>query len=186
MESKGYISRNARFLALISLFAGSVLAGNPDGDRGAELLLPFKQQLKQALLTGLAEGPDKAVAACKVEAPRIASELSVDGVVLGRSSHRLRNPENQAPDWVTPVLDAYVAAESDRKPRSVSLPEGRVGYIEPIVMQPLCLTCHGDVQDSTLVERIRADYPQDRATGFAAGELRGVFWVEYPSVDPSE
>ena len=179
------VPRNARFFVLISLFAAAALAGNPDDDRGAELLLPYKQQLKQALLAGLAEGPDKAVAVCKVEAPRIASELSVDGVVLGRSSHRLRNPDNKAPDWVTPILDAYVAAEADRKPRSVSLPEGRAGYIEPILMQPLCLTCHGDVQDPALLERIEADYPQDRATGFAAGELRGVFWVEYPFAEHS-
>lgn len=176
-----YVSRNAPLFLLISLFAGSVLAGHPDDGRGAELLIPFKQQLKQALFEGLAEGPDSAVAACKVEAPRIAAELSVDGVVLGRSSHKLRNPDNIAPEWVTPILDAYVAATGDPEPRGVSLPEGRAGYVEPILMQPLCMTCHGDVQDPALVERIKTDYPEDRATGFALGELRGVFWIEYPT-----
>ena len=176
-----YVPGIARLLVLTSLFAGSALAGNPGDERGAELLVPFKQQLKQALLEGLAEGPESAVAACKVEAPRIAAGLSVDGVTLGRSSHKLRNPDNAGPDWVAPILDAYVAAKGDLAPQSVSLPEGRTGYVEPILVQPLCLTCHGDVQDPALLERIKTDYPEDRATGFALDELRGVFWVEYPS-----
>ncbi len=180
------LSRTAGFLLLIGLFAAHADAGDPVQGRGAELLVPFKQQLKQALLAGLAAGPDKAIAACKVEAPGIAAELSVDGVVLGRSSHRLRNPDNVAPDWVTPILETYVAASGDLEPRSLSLPDGRAGYVEPIVTQALCLTCHGDVQDPTLLERLAADYPQDRATGFAAGELRGVFWVEYPAAGHPE
>lgn len=180
------MSRIAPGLLVIGLFAAHIHAGESVQSRGAELLIPFKQQLKQALLDGLAEGPDSAVAACKVEAPRIAAELSVDGVALGRSSHKLRNPENAGPDWVAPILDAYVATTGDLAPRSVSLPEGRFGYVEPIVIQPLCLTCHGDVQDPALLEQIETDYPQDRATGFALGELRGVFWVEYPSAAHSK
>ena len=175
------MSRIAPGLLVIGLFAAHIHAGEPAQSRGAELLVPLKQQLKQALLAGLAAGPDSAVAACKVEAPRIAAELSVDGVALGRSSHRLRNPDNVGPDWVSPILEEYVATEGVLQPRTVSLPDGRTGYVEPILTQPLCLTCHGDVQDPALLERIEADYPQDRATGFAAGELRGVFWVEYPS-----
>jgi len=173
-------SRAAQCLVLLGLLAGSGYAGDPAQSRGAELLMPFKQQLKQALLEGLAEGPDSAVAACKVEAPRITAELSADGIALGRSSHKLRNSDNVGPDWVAPILDAYVAAAEDREPRRVSLPEGRVGYVEPILVQPICLTCHGDVQDPVLLERIRTDYPDDRATGFELGDLRGVFWIEYP------
>ena len=176
----------ARCLLIVGLVASQTLADDSAHGRGGELLMPFKQQLKQALLAGLAQGPDKAIAACKVEAPRIATELSVDGILLGRSSHRLRNPVNEAPAWVAPVLDGYVATAGDLEPVSVSLAEGRAGYVEPILMQPLCLTCHGDVQDPALVERIEADYPQDRATGFEAGELRGVFWIEYPVAEQSE
>ena len=87
---------------------------------------------------------------------------------------------------MAPVLNAYVATADDFEPVSVKLPEGRAGYVEPILTQPLCLTCHGDVQDPALLERIKADYPEDRATGFEAGELRGVFWIEYPVAEQSE
>ena len=177
---KRSVTRIAQCLLIVGLVASQTLAEDSANGHGAELLMPFKQQLKQALLAGLAQGPDKAIAACKVEAPRIAAELSTDGIVIGRSSHRLRNPANEAPAWVAPVLDAYVATPGDLEPVGVSLPGGRAGYVEPIRMQPLCLTCHGDVKDPVLLERIEADYPQDRATGFEAGELRGVFWIEYP------
>ncbi len=183
---KQSLTRIAGCTVLIGFLAGQASAGDPEGSRGAELLIPFKQELKQALLDGLAEDPDSAVAACKVEAPRIAAELSKDGVALGRTSHKLRNPDNAGPDWVAPILDAYVETTADLAPRSVRLPEGRSGYVEPILVQPLCLTCHGDVQDPALLERIETDYPHDRAIGFAPGELRGVFWVEYPSAAHSK
>ena len=148
--------------------------------RGAELLAPFKRDLKQALHAGLAEGPVAAMGACRVRAPEIASGLSRDGVRVGRASHRLRNPANEAPDWARPLLDAYRDDASDRAPKSVALPTGGVGYVEPILVQPLCLTCHGEVLAPEVAERIRTLYPEDRALGYGVGDLRGVFWVELP------
>jgi hypothetical protein len=43
----------------------------------------------------------------------------------------------------------------------------------------MCLTCHGSEIDAEVREQLAADYPMDRATGFEAGDLRGVFWVEF-------
>ncbi len=111
--------------------------------RGAELLMPFKKDLQQALKGGLAEGPASAIQVCRVKAPGIADALSVDGVRMGRSSHKLRNPDNTAPDWVTPIMQAYLEDASSREPRAVELDDNRWGYVEPIMTQPLCLTCHG-------------------------------------------
>jgi hypothetical protein len=149
--------------------------------RGAEILAPFKMQLKQALLSGLAQGPSEAIGACKLQAPQIAAALSVDGIVMGRSSHRLRNPANTAPDWVSPLMQAYVDDAADRAPRTVALAGDRVGYVEPILTQAVCLTCHGDVQDPALAERIADEYPDDQATGFELDEFRGVFWASFPA-----
>ena len=164
----------------LALVAGVVPAQDSEPAPGAALLLPFKQNLQQALLEGLAQGPEEAIAACRVRAPAIADELSRDGVRVGRASHRLRNPANAAPDWVAPVLDAYAADPSDRAPRTVPIADSRSGYVEPIVMQPLCLTCHGESLAPEVASRIRELYPADRAVGYQAGELRGVFWAEYP------
>lgn len=167
-------------VAVLLLAVGVLGAQESELAPGASILVPFKQNLQQALLDGLAEGPEEAIAACRVKAPEIASRLSRDGVRVGRASHRLRNPSNTAPEWVAPILNAYANDPSDRAPRSVSLGDERSGYVEPIVVQPLCLTCHGANLAPDFASRIRELYPEDRAVGYETGDLRGVFWAEYP------
>ena len=141
--------------------------------------MPFKKDLQQALKSGLAEGPTAAIQVCRVKAPGIADALSVDGIRMGRSSHKLRNPENTAPDWVSPIMQTYLDDASSREPRAVKLNGNRWGYVEPIVVQPLCLTCHGLELAPEVAAQISELYPADSATGFAAGDLRGVFWLEF-------
>ncbi len=158
-------------------------AGELEAARGAALLEPFKAELQRALRSGLEQGPVEAIAACRDRAPEISMSLSTDGVRLGRSSHRLRNPDNAPPDWVQPILDAYVASPTDRAPTTVSLSANRSGYVEPILLQAACLTCHGEVLAPAVAARIDELYPEDRAVGFGVGDLRGVFWVAFPSSD---
>jgi len=167
--------------------SGSLLADDMQAaaGRGAELLAPFKRDLKQALQKGLAEGPVAAVEVCQLRAPEIAASYSKSGVEIGRSSHRLRNPANAPRDWMLPIIDAYLAQPDDAGPRVVELADDRVGYAEPIKTQPLCLACHGSSLAPQLAEAIKARYPEDRATGFAEGELRGIFWAEFPQAPPA-
>jgi hypothetical protein len=167
----------------LALAAGLAGAQEPKLTRGAELLVPFKQGLQTALRTGLARGPVEAISACQLQAPEIARALSLGGIRVGRSSHRLRNPANAAPEWVAAILDGYVASPSDRSPRTVPLPNGQRGYVEPIRLQAACLTCHGEVLAADVASRIRELYPDDRAVGFRVGDLRGVFWVEFPATE---
>jgi hypothetical protein len=162
------------------LVAGLALAGEPEAKRGPEVLSHFKRDLKEALRAGLSKGPAEAVTTCQLEAPGIADGLSKQAVRVGRTSHRLRNPANVSPAWVSPILADYLADAAHRTPRTVGLPEGRSGYVEPILAQPLCLTCHGTAIAPDVAARIAALYPDDEATGFEAGDLRGVFWVELP------
>jgi hypothetical protein len=160
------------------------MAGEVVTPRGAELLVPFKVELKQALIAGMKKGPVNAISVCKTEAREIADSLSIEDVRMGRTSHRLRNSENVAPGWVSPVLDGYLGDSSDRSPKVVKLPDDRMGYVEPIALQPMCLACHGASLMPDVAARIKETYPDDQATGFAVGDLRGVFWVEYP--DPRQ
>ena len=146
-------------------------------EQGAALLVPFKTKLKHELVTSMQAGLDEAIATCNTAAPGIAASLSVDGVVMGRSSHKLRNPANAAPDWVALWFERYLAGQS--QPVSVELDDGRHGYIEPIMTQPLCLTCHGQDLQPEVAEKLAQLYPEDQATGFAQGDFRGVFWVEF-------
>lgn len=156
-------------------------ASERDLARGAEILQPFKQQLQGALREGLASGPADAIAACRTKAPEIAASLARDGVRVGRASHRLRNPNNAPPEWVVPLLDGYRDDPSARAPRAVELDERRRGYVEPIFVQPLCLTCHGENLSDAIASKLSDLYPEDRAVGYEVGDLRGVFWVEFPA-----
>ncbi len=157
------------------------LTGEDTVARGAELLLPFKQDLKHALVSGLEEGAVHAISVCKEQAPAIANALSTDGVKIGRTSHRLRNPANQPPGWVSDILENYLQADSEPAPMISHLPNNRVGYAEPIMVQPLCLACHGKVLAPDVAARINESYPGDAATGFEVGDLRGLYWVEFPT-----
>jgi len=46
----------------------------------------------------------------------------------------------------------------------------------PTAAEP-CLMCHGSGLDPALKAEIERLYPDDQATGFKAGELRGAFTV---------
>jgi len=179
---------------LAALVATSLLLGVPSvtsgGDpanrleKGRVVLAPFQVALQTALKEGLANGPVEAVDACRIRAPEIAREVSGitpdgEGVEVGRTSHKLRNPANAPRAWVRPLLAAYLEQPEDPAPRVVELGDGDWGYVQPILMQPLCATCHGDTIAEPLRTRINSLYPEDDATGFADGQFRGLFWVEF-------
>ena len=174
--------KRTTLLALIVFCSGACAESAEDhAATGASQLQPFKAELKAALVAGMKQGPAMAIEVCKTRAPEIAGRLSIGGVEMGRSSHRLRNPDNQGPGWVGPLVTRYAEGEGGTEPVTVMLDDGRVGYAEPIMMQPLCLTCHGTTLADDVAEQLSAMYPEDQATGFSEGDFRGVFWVEFPA-----
>jgi len=149
-------------------------------EAGAAAVLPFKKNLKQALVTGLEKGAVNAISACRLEAPRLAETASKGGIRVGRASRKLRNPANAPRPWMEPILEVYETDPERREPGVVLVDDRTVGYVEPIFVQPLCVTCHGDELAPDLQAKITELYPEDRATGYAAGDLRGIFWAELP------
>jgi hypothetical protein len=170
-------------LVSLTLVAHAESAQQENREQAETILLPFKQDLQQALREGLSRGPVEAVSACQLQASKIADGISQDGIRVGRTSHRLRNPDNRSPKWARPILEEYLAEPSARTPRSLALADGSVGYVEPIYMQSLCLTCHGESLATDVADEITRRYPQDQAIGFKLGELRGIFWLEFPAAE---
>jgi hypothetical protein len=173
---------NTRLLLVACAFLCGAACTGADFDaqkRGAELLRPFKMNLKAALLEGMEAGPVEAIDVCNTAAPSIAAGLSIDGVVMGRSSHKLRNPLNAPPRWLAASLGEF-AEGRQQAPLVLELEDGRYGYVEPIATQGMCLTCHGETLSPEITTRISDAYPEDKAIGFKEGDLRGVFWVEFP------
>ena len=165
-------------LAVLSACDRSKINESTYKEAGAAAVLPFKKSLKAALLAGLEEGPVAAIAACRVEAPKLAEKASSPGARVGRASRKLRNPDNAPKSWMEPLLDTYETDPESREPTVVVIDDQTVGYVEPIYVQPVCVTCHGDTMAPELAEKIKELYPEDKATGYAAGDLRGVFWAE--------
>lgn len=141
--------------------------------------------LKAELGTALADGgPGAAVEVCRERAPRLAEQISQEvGFPVGRSSHRWRQPNNAPQPELADYLAAHSAQPGAQAPVAVVEAPEQYTVIAPIVTQPLCLTCHGDAKTfpPALREALAKNYPDDRATGFAAGDLRGVFWAKVPS-----
>jgi hypothetical protein len=112
-------------------------------------------------------------------APSIAKALSVDGVTVGRTALRLRNPASVTPAWLGQTMEGWAKAPAaERQPTHRTLEDGRFVYAAPITTQPVCLTCHGAAVADDVKAAIAARYPKDEATGFAEGDLRGAVWVE--------
>ncbi len=138
------------------------------------------QRLSARLMTAMSDaGPAGAITVCQKEAAEIAKSVGEEhGVKIGRVGVRLRNQENTAPDWAGPLTQAKTDS-----PTFVTLSSGDVAALLPIKLQTQCVMCHGTSEQIAPVvqEQLARLYPNDRATGFAEGELRGWFWVELPS-----
>jgi hypothetical protein len=155
----------------------------------SQLIQQLGAQLKQALAAG---GPAGAISVCRDVAPRLAGELSrASGARVGRVSLRTRNPLLGTPDaWEQGVLtDFDRRAAAGEKPEAleryetVTEPALRYfRYMKAIPVQPVCLTCHGTPEQIApeVQEALRAEYPHDRATGYAPGQIRGAVTVKQP------
>lgn len=175
----------AAFAGLVLvLLPGSAIAGAPTATeaKGAELLKPFKQSLMGALKEGMKKGPEAAVDTCHVVAPGIPDQTAPEGVKMGRTSHKVRNPDNAPAYWQKEIIQYYLHHE-DRAPKTRQLEGGRVAYAEPIQVQAMCLMCHGKPEQIPAPVKAKLDelYPKDNATGFSEGDFRGIFWVTWPT-----
>jgi len=129
-------------------------------------------------LTAAIKGGDfaRGVEACKTAAPKVAKTVSEQyDVEVGRTSFKVRNPDNRPRDWAAPFVEARVTEDV-----VLTGPDRTVAYLSPIKMSDVCLNCHGaaDQIPAEVATMLAEKYPQDEATGFADGDLRGWFWVE--------
>jgi uncharacterized protein DUF3365 len=121
------------------------------------------------------DGLPAAISVCKEDAPRLAKEVSEEqGLSIGRTSHRLRNSANQPPTWAEALVEDKVG-----EPTYLTSQAG-MAVLLPIPTGPMCMNCHGtkDGIPADVLTALEEKYPNDEATGFVEGDLRGWFWVE--------
>lgn len=152
--------------------------------RAAASTLP--PRLLAALNEKIAEvGPEGAIPVCKDMAPAMAKEVAAStGWQLKRVSLKPRNAQRATPDaWEKTVLEEFdrraAAGENPATLEKGEVVETAGGpvyrYAKALPTQALCLSCHGPRDQ--LKPEVRAvideHYPDDRATGYKEGEIRG-------------
>jgi len=128
-------------------------------------------------------GPIQGITVCSTEAPEIAAAVSDSNLRIGRTALRVRNPANAADEWERSVLEDFqrrIAEGADPSTLEAwqvhAIEDREVGrWMKAIPTAPMCTTCHGTEIDADLAATIREHYPDDRATGFQEGDLRGAF-----------
>lgn len=148
----------------------------------------FQQRLRAELGAAMTQGgPVAAIEVCQRRAPAIAAELGTQtGATLGRTALRVRNPANAADAWQRQTLEDFAQRLQSGAPatgieRFDIGEDGGAHYARAIVTETPCLACHGTHLPPAVREALALRYPQDEATGFAAGELRGAFIVDWPA-----
>lgn len=179
--------------ALLLLSACSNDPGNPTVGSGIappdinalnaeaeELSRRFVESLQPALQTALQSGgPAAAIQVCAAVAPGIARELSVtSGWKIRRVSLRPRNTASAQPDsWEVVALAHFAerqqAGEAGPEIRTAALVGSTFRYMQAQPTGPLCLTCHGKELTADVRGALLQLYPDDAATGYALGEIRG-------------
>jgi hypothetical protein len=157
-----------------------------DRARAAALVGELKKTLVGALTGALGQGASAAVEMCHTMAPSLTASLAREGAVIGRATERPRNPLNEARGWQAEALTTFQQLHAKGTPLAGqtfarTLPDGRLAYAEPLVIQEMCLTCHGSAIAPEVQAVLAAKYPADKATGYAVGDLRGIAWVELPA-----
>ncbi len=179
---------------LVSALAGAEETGyTPEqlqqrADESRAVAEEFGNRLKGELQAAIqAGGPVAALSVCKDKAPAITAEMSRKyGWKVYRTSLK---PRNIAPDaWETRVLKEFDRRRADGEdPKNMEFfAVGDIDgiayfrYMKALPTAPLCLSCHGKQIPEPVQRKLNELYPNDRAVGYEANEIRGGFSIIQP------
>ena len=136
-------------------------------------------------------GPENAIAVCRDKAPAMAKAASEkSGWAIRRVSLKNRNPKAIPDAWEKAVLEDF-----DRRVNAGEKPTGLekgelvnegdrqiYRYMKALPTQDLCLQCHGttDRLSPAVQTKLKELYPEDKATGYQAAEIRGAITLKKP------
>ena len=183
---------NLRSLVVLTLLMPfSAYADAPEQaavQKSQEAMKEFGSTLKATLQAAMKEGgPMNAIPVCHTEAPKIAAQMSEK---YGLDIHRTSLKPRATPplEWEAAVLEGFGKDKTAGKPvaelvwKQVVEVDGTptLRMMKAIGTEDVCLTCHGAAINPQVKEKIAELYPNDKATGFSAGDIRGAFSVSAP------
>lgn len=143
----------------------------------------LQTELKTAMKAG---GPIAAISVCSTQAMPITVQVSADhGMALSRVSLKNRNPANAANDWQSAVLEDFekkklAGKDITRLAWSETVKAGgdqEFRFMKAIPTGEGCLKCHGTHIAPEVSQVLAKLYPEDHATGYKEGDIRGAFVV---------
>lgn len=146
---------------------------------------PFAGQLLSAMQGAMQSGgATQAIDVCTELAPALAKQASTDGWTVGRTSDKVRNPDNAADAWELAVLNKFSADLAAGQPlaqlKHSEVVRGEYRYMQAIGVGQPCLACHGQNLAPAVADSLKAAYPKDQAVGYQLGQLRGAFSLRKP------
>ena len=144
----------------------------------------LKGKLQSAMKSG---GPLVAMNVCNEQAPLIAKQLSEkSGWAIYRTSLKPRAIKPDA--WETNIMQSFEQRHADGDKfkslfnQDIVEVNGKASfrYMQAIETKPVCLICHGDNVVTPVAKKIAELYPDDIATGFKLGDIRGAFSIVQP------
>jgi hypothetical protein len=137
----------------------------------------LSSNLRRAMAAG---GLPNAVSFCNIAAMPLTDSLSTEyGATIKRTSDKVRNMLN-APTEIEREVIAEYQVKHERKQLLTPIVkdvDGMKTYYAPILVNEMCLNCHGDRSQIKDYQMIADLYPEDRATGYKLGDLRGIWSV---------
>lgn len=176
---------------LMTVFSAAAYAGEFDKqkavDEAKSITKAFAGELQKTLKAAMQSGgPVNALSVCNVEAIPISDGVSAaKDASVSRVSLKNRNPDNVPNDWQKSVLldfDARAAAgESIEKMASVDVVDNndkkQLRFMKAIPTGGVCMACHGGQLDAEVQSKLDELYPDDKATGYQPGDVRGAIVV---------
>lgn len=158
----------------------------PYAERGLKYALTTKAVLGKNLMgTIQKKGTIEALAFCNERAyPLTDSMAKVHNANIKRVSDKPRNQNNQANSKELEYINQFktTVANGEEPTPIVDETEESVYVYYPIVTNSMCLQCHGTpnqtIEPATF-EKIKTLYPKDKAIGYSANEVRGIWSINF-------
>ena len=152
------------------------------GDSIASASFDVLRTALQASIAG--RGAEASIGFCRDTAQDLMQTYASESVYVGRVAERYRNPANALKQVDGNVWADYREAISkgDSIFSRIVVTDTAVHYYKPILLQPMCLTCHGEPGKDIppkLLAVIDSSYPGDLARGFRTGDLRGMWYIRF-------
>ncbi len=177
-------------LLLSTLLLGSTAFAHemPVKQEGVKYIKMLGGALKKELKSHMKQDPSglQALAFCTGSADIITKEVNAKlpkYATVRRTALKVRNDKVNTPDETDmKVMEAYEAKikEGTFSPKDIEVVTvgDTTRVYKPLVTKKVCLKCHGSDLSPKIADALKASYPNDHATGFKEGDLRGVIVAE--------